>query len=265
MVPATSWDGQQWVSGRGWTVMGTLRQRQHACRAEALAARDRQNLQRRTLGLMTPAAQRQVYEDAIKARWRGGPTVLAFLFAPPDTDAMHMLDMRGEYFDQRTGDTWDLFFPGYYVSTESANFERETNARPVGHHFAGRWYFNASDFNMLRQHVEQASEGRWQYSGGTDLVLVGGWLVELGEPTIDWVSTISGQVTDRLEGARTLTLAGVVERITRDLETASEDPGYGVGQVTAEPTPTENHVTRDFILNALAGIAAALGARHLGA
>ena len=212
---------------------------------------------------ISAASTQRDYEDSIKARWHGGPTVLAFLFAHPDCDAMRLLDARGDYFDRRTGATWDLFFPGYYRST-NRHLEEQTDARTVGRDYASDWFFNASDFNQLREHVEQSSEGRWQYSGEADLVLINGWLAEKGEPTIDWPSTISGQVTDHTAHARTLTLAGVIERITRDLENAAEDASYGVGQVTDPPPPPEGSIARDLMVNALGGIAAALGTRAAG-
>jgi hypothetical protein len=214
---------------------------------------------------MTAALIEQEYKDAISARWQGGPTVLAFLFAQPDSDAMRLLDERGEYFDVRSGDTWDLFFPGYYRSDRTRTFEINTGARPIGHAYAANWYFSARDFDLLRRHIEDSSERRWVYSGGTDLVLINGWMPARGEPTLDWVSTISGQVTDQVDGSRTLNLANIVEHISRDLETGTEDAAYGVGKVTDEPRkPSDGHVTRDFMVNALGGIAAAIGARMLG-
>jgi hypothetical protein len=96
-------------------------------------------------------------------------------------------------------------------------------------------------------------------------VLVNAWLPEQGELTIDWASAISGQVTDQQAGIRTLTLANIIERITRDLENEIEDASYGVGDVTDRRPSRKSHVTRDFMLNALAGIAAALSAHALGA
>lgn len=268
MLPATSWE----ENSRAWTVMGRLRARQRTLRDEAKATRRRLAKKHRRrmassqeTSSATLAKMQQDYEDSVGATWRGGPFVLAFLFAHPDCDAMRMLDVRGEYFDYRTGDTWDLFFPGYYRSTKGSHFEAEAGARPVGRTFARDWYFHPREFNELRHHIERSSMGRWEYSGCTDLVLVNGYLSERGEPVIDWASTISGQVTDQATGTRTLTLAEVVERMTRDLEAALEDPTYGVGAVTQVSPPLQDHTTvRDFMVNALAGIAAALGARVIG-
>jgi hypothetical protein len=267
MRATTTWDDPDLDDTRvgGWSVMHTLRSRQLLYCNEVMAAQQRIAAREGNAYFMTAAQIKQVYEDSIKARWQGGPTVLAFLFALPDSDAIQMLDARGEYFDVRTGDTWDLFFPGYYRSTRGPEFERRTGGRPVGVSYADDWYFNPKDFNDLRKHIEQSSDQRWEYSGGTDLVLINGWLAVEGEPTIDWVSTISGQVSDRITGTQTLTLANVIERITRDLENAAEDSSYGVGEVTDGSLQQENHVGRDFMINVLSGIAAALGAKALGA
>ena len=79
-------------------------------------------------------------------------------------------------------------FPGYYRS-QDGDLERRTGAVPVGTKFGSDWYFREKDFEKLRAHIERKSEGRWRYSGGADLVLVNGMLVDDGEPTIDWVST----------------------------------------------------------------------------
>lgn len=57
----------------------------------------------------------------------------------------------------------------------------------------------------------------------------------------------------------------MIERITRDLETAAEDAAYGVGEVVEGPQPVRDPLIRDLFVNALGGIAAALGAHGLGA
>ena len=265
MLPATAWDDP---GARAWSVMGRLEDRQKFRIREAREARRRINARANEFGpiyrWMTVASAQQEYRDAISARWRGGPSVLAFLFAQPDSDAMRMLDARGEYFDIRSGDTWDLFFPGYYRSPKSREFEINAGGRRVGQNFAENWYFSARDFDGLRRHVEYASERRWVYSGGTDLILINGWMPDRGEPTIDWASTISGRVTDQADGTRTLTLANIIERISDDLETDTEDAAYGVADVTKPNKPKESHVTRDIMVNAVGGIAAAIGAKVLG-
>jgi hypothetical protein len=261
MWVATAWDDEH---ARGWTVMDRLRERQERLHNQAETARRRLANPHGIYDLVVVAPDVRAYEDRIRAQWRGGPTVLAFLFAHPDSDVIRSLDARGDYFDKRTGDTWDLFFPGYYRSQKGGDFEGQAGSHPVGRSFADDWYFNAGDFNTLREHVERSSHGRWRYSGGADLVLVNGWMPDTGEPIIDWHSTLSGELTDRDAGTSTLALSGLVERITRDLELAIEDPNYGVAAVVDAPAAERASLIRDLTVNALGGIAAALGARGLG-
>lgn len=245
--------------------MGRLREHQQSYQHAAAEARQRVRDSQGKMFQMTAALSRQMFEDEIRARWTGEPTVLVFLFAQPDSEAMRMLDARGGYFDVRSGDRWDLFFPGYYESSRDAAFERQLGARPVGGDFASNWYFNATEFDKLREHVEQSSEHRWLYSGEADLVLINGWLGEAGEPDIDWVSTVFGELTDHTRGVHTLSLPEAIERISRDLESHAEDSAYGIGQLTSrEAAQSDDQFGRDLIANALGGIAAALAAKGLG-
>lgn len=103
MWAATAWDDVDWenAEARGWTVMGRVRDRQAWHQRESVRARQRSAERQGKLGLMTAAAMQEAYEDSIKSRWSGGPAVLAFLFAQPDSDAIRTLDARGEYFDVR--------------------------------------------------------------------------------------------------------------------------------------------------------------------
>jgi hypothetical protein len=258
MWPATAWDDEQWgeARARGWTVMGRLRQRQR----EALDSPRADDVERHMMTARSPAA----HEQSLQSRARQGPTVVALLFAHPDSRAIRTLVSRGAYFDHRTGDTWDLFFPGYHRAADG-DFETRVGSVPVGGAFSADWFFNPSDFDLFRRHVEKASDGRWGYSGGADLVLMNAWLPARGEPTVDCASTISGSLTEE-GGAQTLTLGEVVERISRDLEAEMEDPAYGVRAVIDPAHPEEEGTTaaRDVLVGALAGMATALGKKQLG-
>jgi hypothetical protein len=174
-----------------------------------------------------------------------------------------MLDVRGEYFNRRSGETWDLFFPGYYRSEGDPAVEREAGATRIAAGHTGDWFFSARDFDLMRAYVERSSGGRWSYSGGADLVLVNAWQPADADPVIDWASTIAGQLSDRPSGVQTLTLAEVVERIARDLASGDEDPFYGVAEITQGDSAAAPFV-RDVVVGALGGIAAALARQGLG-
>jgi hypothetical protein len=266
MWAATAWDDADWevAHARGWTVMGRLRGRQMTLRRESEQRRRRPREEGTTAHLMLPISNIQAWQSSMRPVWTGGTFVVAMLFAHPDSQAIQTLDARGGYFNVRTGDTWDLFFPGYHISSESPAFEREAGSRPVRREFTEQWFFNDRDFDMFRQHVQDASKGRWVYSGGTDLVLVTGYMPTAGEITIDWASTLVGSLTEP-DGTKTLTIAQVIERLTTDLEKGAEDASYGVGDVVdghIEKSATSS--AREVAVAALGGIAAELAKAGLG-
>jgi hypothetical protein len=257
MWAAMTWDGE---GARAWSVMGRLRDRQDLARNHALQAR-RRLAEPETKGELHLSNAAGAEQDSIRAEWQGSPTLIALVFAPPDSAAMRALDARVDLLDQRTGDTWDLFFPGYYkIPPEISSY----GDRPLMHPGASGWHFNGLGFEMIRRFIEEHSDGRWTYSGETDLVLIGGWMPEEGEITIDWASILTGQLTDQEAGITTLTLGEVVERITRDLEGRLEDSAYGAGTVV-DPSGTEQHTTmHDFMVSALASLAAAFVGKATG-
>jgi hypothetical protein len=274
MWPATAWTDDDWVGqhARGWTVTGALEARR--VRNLRLAAEARKRIEQRALTarMMTATSWVEDAADDAAGRWRGGPNVLAFLFAHPDSEAMKSLDLRGEYFDHRTGDTWDLFFPGYYRATDVA-FERRVGARPVGQSYLGDWFFHPRDFDTFRRRLEGYTQCRWHYSGGTDLVLVSGWVSAHGKPSVYWDTAVSGCVTDETTAVLTLSLPEVIERVTRDVENTLASADFGVGDVTGRSDPDDPRVpstpapraTRDVLVNAVGGILAQLGAKAMGA
>lgn len=256
VIPATGWDIP---NARAWSVIPRLRERQADRLEDRKTARREVGQQERqiTSYLMTAAHSRADYIRRLRAAWDGEFALLAFLFAHPDCNAMKVLDERGEYFNIRSGNTWDLFFPGYYKSDRPPHFEREAGAQLVGRGFARDWYFNPRDFDRLRRHIEDESKGRWRYSGEADLLLTTAYIPSAGEITVDWSITIQGQLTD--DGTRTPSLAQCIERISGDLESGAQDPSYGVGDLVGRVSSTSASATREFIIAVLAEMTAALG------
>jgi len=203
-----------------------------------------------------------IWADNPAGLWQGEVTVLALLFTLPRSEPIYDLDAHGHYLDLRSGAGWDLLWPGYYRSERSVGFESECGADPVGSGFAANWYFNAQEFNTLRETIERKSQGRWAYSGNSDLVLVNAWIPLRGEPTNDWESTAAGEV----RADRTLSIGAVVERLSQDLEGAHSDASHGVGPVVEHlpAVPTRSGATRDFTTSVVAEIAASLGLRAIG-
>lgn len=260
----TGWDEGNGPGGdpRGWTVMGRLRERRRAIRAEVAAAKRKQLEELGSMRMMTSLRAPSGYEDSLRARTAEGPTVLAFLFAQPDSGPIRALDRSGGYFDIRTGSTWDLFFPGYYRSGDRAGEQRAGDV-PVGSGFAGNWFFSPRDFDLLRRHVQEASGERWRYSGLADLVLVCAWITAEEGPTVDWDSTFSRSLADA-QGRESLTLNEAIERISRDLEAGEEDARFGLGETPGGQPAGGDGEVREVVVSALLGIAKALGERSVG-
>jgi hypothetical protein len=253
MFPATGWDGDEF---QAWTVMGRLRARQGGLRNHAIQAR-RRVADRAWKTNLPPAAGAGAERDEIRAAWHGSATVLALLFAPPDSASMHLLRARREYFDIRTGDKWDLFFPGYYSRGDATAGSKPPQAGPD-------WAFDAVGFDLIRGRTETQSRGRWRYSGNSDLVLVGGWLPEEGEVTIDWESTASTELNEPGVDTSSMTLGAVVETITSDLDRALDDPVRGLSRRTAHSSTGVRPAMRDLTVDVLSGVLAALATRGLG-
>jgi hypothetical protein len=130
--------------------------------------------------------------------------VIGLLFAQPDTPAMSQFVKRRRYFDARTGEDWDLFFPGYYQSArqrDRADIRVETTPT--------RWWFDAVEFDRKRRSLEHWSAGRWTYSGEADLLLVEASVPATGDPEMKWESLV---------GAPIETLGKPLDAIMRSVE-----------------------------------------------
>lgn len=164
---------------------------------------------------------------------------------------MRMLTDRRDYFDIRTGEIWDLFFPGYY------RYGHMEGGVPVGDPL-DNWGFSPPAFDKLRRHVERRSEGRWRYSGGDDLIVICAWLPAAGDPTVDWSSTAGGNLA-------AADLPQVIERVTRDLEEGLEDANFGVGDVVSRSTGKPGGGTRgDLAVSVITDILTAIGLKLAG-
>lgn len=261
MYAATAWGPDDESVIRSWTVMGRLEERQGALRNRAIQARRRVS-ERESPKRQPSSADIGAVRDEDDAAWHGTATVIALLFGFPESAPMEELRSRRAYFDYRTKDNWDLFFPGYFQPAPEQGLDKRdqrlTSERD------NDWFFDPWAFNLMREHVEERSG--WEYSGETDLVLIGCYLLEEGEPMVDWDLTLSGSVTDTATGTKTLNLGAVIEKISRDLANAVEDPDWGVSRVVSpdKPEGMVPRLEREAFIKAVAGIAAALALKPFG-
>jgi hypothetical protein len=177
---------------------------------------------------------------------------------------MRVLSNRLEYFDVRTGDTWSLFFPGYYERDPNKTTRRIDPFLGVARD-RKEWAYEANGFNSIREYVSQQSGGRWKYSGETDIVLMGVWLPEEGDIDVDWESLRSGILVES-GGERTdRTLGALIESISNSFDELL-DPGADTGSLLADDGPPSNNRMVEFTTQVLSGIATAIVVHgfHLG-
>lgn len=260
MLATTSWDelGSNWreymPNGRqAWSVMDRLRRR---------------------------GRQRRKPTSSGGAEWE---TIVAMAFVPPPADTLDLLDAGGGVLDVRSGDRWDLFFPGHFKSSweQERSVSRlvlpaETNRRalspgtarrrPAGQDFLRDWYFDHNSFDVMRSEVETQSQRRFVYDGRPTLVVVRAVYDEGSEPVVDWASLASGPLSDRRHGTNTMTLAEVVHRISTDLEQGSADSHWGVGAVLSQDVQGQSQRTAaaDIGIAAVGGTLAVWLSRMLG-
>lgn len=155
--------------------------------------------------------------------------VLAFITQP--ADALELLAGNGVVLNLRSGNRWDVFFPGYFRTVSSDDKVFLPGSTSVGDGFLSNWYFNAKDFDTMRRRVEKMSRGRFVYDGRPTIMVVRAIYDDYGEPSIDWSSVATGPLSDRRHGVETLSLNEVVHRISIDLERGNENPNWGISEL----------------------------------
>jgi hypothetical protein len=148
-------------------------------------------------------------------------------------------EARRDYFDARTGDLWDLYFPGYYRWGQMPG-GRRLSSDPQGPQFT------PVAFNEMRTFVQ--GQGSWSFSGDADLVLVNGYLAAGSDPLVDWESLQGGPLVDANGRYRQMSLGGVIERLTEGIENSFESADWNV----ADDLWSDPAVQRNFLDSGLA-------------
>jgi hypothetical protein len=112
--------------------------------------------------------------------------LVSIVFAEPASLVISDLETNREFWDEMTGESWDLFFAGYYP------YGSHGDARPIQvdrrPRREGAWQFSPRRFSQFLDEVEDSiahSQPRpsWRFSGTADLV---SFMVYGGDP--DWAS-----------------------------------------------------------------------------
>jgi hypothetical protein len=175
--------------------------------------------------------------------------LVGLVFVQPDSRVIQTAEGRKDYFDAWTGESWDLYFPGYYRWGSMPSGRRLT-AQADGPQFS------PIAFDELRRVVEGNSN--WRYSGDCDLVVVNTFLVSEAEPIVDWASLLGGPLVDPNDAYRALSLGGVIEAISQAVERDFNTSDWNVGGKLwpADRAPDSRILTlaRDALANAVSNV-----------
>lgn len=155
-------------------------------------------------------------------------TLVSLVFCNPESLVFRDLEREYAYFQERSGEAWDLHFIGYRC-------EKRWSLRPsqIG---IPKWRFDAKGFNAIRatvqsehlRHIHKAPlvRPRWSYSGRPELVSFmahGSYDEEFDEPRahIDWPSLRAVPLVDANGDYSEYSLGEIVEAMSdwRDHET----------------------------------------------
>lgn len=159
--------------------------------------------------------------ESLEEPWR----VVSLLFAEPDSLAMAQLEASMNELDTLTGDSWDLFFPGYYryVPDDLLPPRQERRTLPAEDGPVPWEYINRNS-TRLQMWVREMSGINFESSGRGDLVsfiAYNPWHVDVESFTV--VPEILTQRSSLIEVAQ-----GLVGWPADDV-----DPGLAPGQVEA--------------------------------
>ena len=264
MQPAIAWSQSKRDSGADFSVEGRLLERAGVTDDSAAVAR-RDQSEDSTPSLLMRASSDGWSSMSMK-RLGSEPycSVIVFVFAQPDSVPAKQLIRRRAYFDIRTGDKWDVFFPGY--------FRYGSMNDPIEVKFDEYWGFSPKAFDAFRRDLEERTNFKWRYSGGSDLVILNVMVLPTADILIDFDSILFGSLSDPNDESHTLTLAQVIELISTDLESSNEDEDYGVGKVVKSPLAAtveeamaqRGREIREVAISAASAILASIGEKLLG-
>lgn len=129
-----------------------------------------------------------------------GERLVSILFALPTAFVMKDLGQNRAYYDLATGNAWDLFVAGYYAYGSEGDPDEFDLRTPT----EAPWAFSPHRFLRFRREVEQASEGRWRFSGEADLVSFMSYQSQPDWETLRAVNLRTGQTSlgEVVEGLR---------------------------------------------------------------
>lgn len=187
--------------------------------------------------------------------------LVSIVFAEPSSLVISDLKTNRVFWDEMTGESWDLFFAGYYAYGSHGD-RNPIDVNPNSDQDEP-WCFSPKMFRGLLQAVEYGGvdpwgmerneAAGWQFSGTADLV---SFMVYGGEP--DWASLraveLVGSAADS-EGRPSLGRA--IEGLRRD----DPDPAFAPGEFQLGPLLPRESLRQALAWSASAAVAGFIGNR----
>jgi hypothetical protein len=186
--------------------------------------------------------------------------LVSIVFAEPASLVINDLESNRVFWDEMTGESWDLFFAGYYQYGSHGD-ERPIQVDPRPYR-EGAWQFSPSMFHRFLREVEHEithaqPRPSWRFSGTADLV---SFMVYGGEP--DWASLHSVDLCGTTAPQPGRHPLGQVVEGLRHWQDEDPDPSYAPGEAPVTGPFISREALRQALLwSALAAAAGIIGNR----
>lgn len=198
----------------------------------------------------------EIYGNAHPLRDR----LVSIVFAEPASLVISDLKTNRAFWDEMTGESWDLFFAGYY------QYGSHDDPRPIrlGRPARGEepWMFSPRRFHEFLTEIEHAitraqPQPSWRFSGAADLI---SFMVYDGTP--DWASLRAVDLCSTTTPQQGRHPLGQVVEGLRRWQDEEPDPAYAPGEAPSLGTLIPREALRQALRwSALAAAAGMIGGR----
>lgn len=142
---------------------------------------------------------------------KGNTRLIGILFSRPAVElAKSQITEHLGYYHERTGKDVDVYCCGYGGGWPPGEYPDQD---PVAKVNGLTWYFSNKAFNELREEIEAKTS--WQYSGRSDLMLLGAGAGHDGEVTLGYSCALVCQLEQLIEDQAITSVENFMEEISR--------------------------------------------------
>lgn len=166
--------------------------------------------------------------DAIHADWPNIWRLGVVVFTrPEDAICKEIITPSLNYLHELTGEKVHFYFVGF-LDKEAMDYRKEVASDLFGD--GKRWYFSPSDFARVQTEFENFSNGRWNYSGGTDLLVVP-YRIRKGVFYIDADKALDIKLSKIAKNSKDYLPEEIVQIIVRELKSGKDVDGVSNSRI----------------------------------